>query len=57
MVRSKPYSATSKSFGERFYALMNSPNFEQAVTQGTGDPKKVRLRFAEINRIIQESLA
>lgn len=37
-----------------FIELNNEIDFERAISQGTGDIKKVRLRFAEIRRIIQE---
>ena len=41
---------------ERFLVLMENPDFEAAITYGTGDPRKVRLRFTRIEEIIQETL-
>ncbi len=42
---------------QKFIDLMNDPAFLNAVSQGTGDIKKVQLRFGEIKRIIQEILS
>jgi len=42
---------------ERFIALMNQQDFNEAVSQGTGDVSKVAKRFGEIERIIREVLA
>jgi hypothetical protein len=41
---------------ERFVELMNTPDFLNAVSQGTGDIRKVHLRFREIKRILSETL-
>lgn len=43
---------------QKFIALMNAPDrkFYDAVSQGTGSPKKVRLRFRAIEQIIEETL-
>lgn len=41
---------------ERFLTLLENNDFEAAITYGTGDPRKVRLRFSRINEIIQETL-
>jgi hypothetical protein len=41
---------------ERFLVLLENPDFEAAITYGTGDPRKVRLRFSRIEEIIQETL-
>lgn len=41
---------------DKFIALMNTPDFNDAVSQGTGDVKKVGIRFREVERIIQEVL-
>jgi hypothetical protein len=41
-----------------FVRLMNeSPEFELAISQGTGDVSKVRLRFSAIKRLIHEVIA
>lgn len=40
----------------KFIELMNDPAFLNAVSQGTGDIKKVQMRFEEIGRIIAEAL-
>jgi hypothetical protein len=41
---------------EKFIELMNTREFNDAVSQGTGDPGKVRTRFQEVGRIIKETL-
>jgi hypothetical protein len=41
---------------ERFLVLLENSDFEAAITYGTGDPRKVRLRFSRIEEIIQETL-
>ena len=41
---------------KKFAELMRNDDFERAVSQGTGDIKKVRIRFSEIERIIHEVL-
>ena len=40
-----------------FVALMHDRDFEQSITQGTGDVAKVRLRFASIAKLISETTA
>lgn len=40
----------------RSVELMNEPTFHNAVSQGTGDIRKVQLRFREIRRIVREIL-
>jgi hypothetical protein len=40
-----------------FIRLMNERDFEQAITQGTGDVARVRLRFGKIAQLISETLA
>lgn len=45
------------SLVDRFIALMNDREFNDAVSQGTGDARKVVLRFSKIQAIIQEVLA
>lgn len=42
---------------EKFIELMNTRDFNESISQGTGDKKKVQVRFSYINRIIQETLA
>jgi hypothetical protein len=42
---------------ERFMALMDERDFDEAVSQGTGDVRKVKRRFKGIERVIQEVLA
>jgi len=41
---------------ERFLLLLEDGIFESAITYGTGDPKKVRLRFSRIEDVIRETL-
>lgn len=41
---------------KKFMELMDDPAFVGAVSAGTGDVGKVRLRFREMNRIFQETL-
>lgn len=41
----------------RFMELMQDRAFDAAISQGTGDTAKVRRRFAEVERIIRETLA
>jgi hypothetical protein len=40
----------------RYIELNNDPTFLNSVSQGTGDVKKIQLRFREIRRIVQETL-
>jgi hypothetical protein len=46
----------SAELRERFLVLLEDGDFEAAITYGTGDPRKVRLRFSKIEEIIQETL-
>jgi len=41
---------------ERFLSVLDDSNFAAAITYGTGDPQKVRLRFSKIEEIIRETL-
>ncbi len=41
---------------DRFLGLLYDADFEAAISYGTGDPRKVNLRFSEIERIIKETL-
>ncbi len=42
---------------DRFIHLMNNDrDFERAISQGTGDVKKVHLRFSTIRRLIEETI-
>lgn len=40
----------------RFLTLLDDPDFAAAISYGTGDPHKVRIRFSKINEIIGETL-
>jgi hypothetical protein len=40
----------------RFLSLLEDPDFEASISFGTGDPRKVRLRFSKIEEIIRETL-
>jgi len=42
---------------EMFINLMNDREFDGAVSQGTGDIKKVNRRFGSIKRLIEEVLS
>jgi hypothetical protein len=44
----------TKTLQNKFIKLAEDVDFLKAVSQGTGDPAKVRLRFGEIEKIIQE---
>jgi hypothetical protein len=46
----------NKDLRERFLSLLDDSNFESAISYGTGDPRKVRLRFSKIELIIRETL-
>lgn len=48
--------AKSAELRERFLVLLEDADFEAAITYGTGDPRKVRLRFSKVEQIIQETL-
>jgi hypothetical protein len=48
--------AKREDLWERFLILLENPDFEAAISYGTGDPRKVRLRFSRIEEIIQETL-
>jgi len=41
---------------EQFLMLLEDNDFEAAISYGTGDPRKVRLRFSKIEELIQETL-
>ena len=41
---------------ENFITLLDDSEFASAISYGTGDPRKVRLRFSKIEGIIQEVL-
>lgn len=40
----------------RFLSLLEDSDFEGAITYGTGDPRKVRLRFSKVEEIVREAL-
>ena len=42
---------------DEFIKLMNDPAFNSAVSQGTGDISRVKLRFSAIEQLIKEVLA
>jgi hypothetical protein len=42
---------------EAFMALMRTNEFDSSVSQGTGDPKKVRFRFGRIEDLLQGALS
>lgn len=42
---------------ERFLSALDESDFEAAITYGTGDPRKVRVRFSKIEEIIKETLS
>ncbi len=39
-----------------FLGALDDPGFASAISYGTGDPQKVRLRFSTVEQIIQEVL-
>lgn len=41
---------------KRFSNLMRDPEFERAVSQGTGDIRKVNIRFSKIEGLLKEAL-
>lgn len=41
---------------DAFVKLMNDSKFESSISQGTGDIAKVKVRFSEIEKLIQEIL-
>ncbi len=46
----------SADLSVRFLSLLDEPDFEGAISFGTGDPRKVRLRFSRVEEIIRETL-
>lgn len=42
---------------EKFITLMNNREFDNAISQGTGDIKKVELRFRKVEQLTMEVLA
>jgi len=42
---------------EEFIVLMNQREFDSAISQGTGDPNRVQLRFSAIERLIDKVLS
>jgi hypothetical protein len=49
-------AARKEDLKQRFLSLLEDSNFEAAITYGTGDPRKVQLRFSKIEEIIRETL-
>jgi hypothetical protein len=41
---------------KKFIELMNQPDFDKAISQGTGDVNKIKLRFGSIEKLIVEVL-
>jgi hypothetical protein len=41
---------------KKYIKLMNTRDFNDAISQGTGDKTKVHLRFSKINELIREVL-
>jgi hypothetical protein len=41
----------------RFVELMRDRNFDSSISQGTGDPAKVRYRFLKIEELFRSVLA
>ncbi len=48
--------AKSADLRERFLSALEDSDFEAAITYGTGDARKVRVRFSKIEEIIKETL-
>jgi hypothetical protein len=48
--------AKNDELRERFLSLLDDSSFAAAISYGTGDPQKVRLRFSKVNEIIGETL-
>jgi hypothetical protein len=48
--------ARNTDLRERFLTLLDDSSFAAAISFGTGDPQKVRIRFSRINEIILETL-
>jgi hypothetical protein len=46
----------SDDLRERFLLLLDDGSFAAAISYGTGDPQKVRLRFSKISEVIRETL-
>ena len=42
---------------DKFMDLMDQRKFKNAISQGTGHPNKVKVRFEGISRIIQEVIS
>jgi hypothetical protein len=40
----------------KFIDLMNTPSFNNAISQGTGGINKVKIRFQEIEKLVAEVL-
>ncbi len=45
-----------ESLKKKFIEIMNTRDFNDAISQGTGDKKKVQTRFGTVARIIEETL-
>lgn len=52
----KTLKTRKKMLDKKFLGLMEDPEFFNAITTSTGDPRRVQIRFSEVERIIQETL-
>lgn len=43
-------------FGDRAFRLLEVKDFEDSISFGTGDPKKVHLRFSAVAQLIRGTL-
>lgn len=48
--------ANKKELHEQFLTLLEDSEFASSISFGTGDPRKVRLRFSKVDQIIAEVL-
>jgi hypothetical protein len=45
--------ARSSQVKDGFISLMNDRDFDRSVSQGTGDPVRVRLRFGKLRELVE----
>ncbi|CAM3602892.1 MULTISPECIES: DUF262 domain-containing protein [Paenibacillus] len=55
--QSKKAIRRSELIKEKFIELMKDKNFDSAISQGTGDPRRVLYRFSKIEKLLKEVLA
>lgn len=55
--QSKKVINRSNVIREKFIELMKDKNFDGAISQGTGDPRRVQYRFSKVEKLIKEVLA